>query len=82
MEERLYLLQRHLPELLHLDSLIRLGERHLRVSEVLRVPQGDLALPVRVIEMGSRSPCGGGTSCAPPFRARGQRAAPRGWRSA
>ena len=56
MEERLYLLQRHLPELLHLDSLIRMGERHLRVSEVLSVPQGDLRLPVRVIEMGSQSP--------------------------
>lgn len=56
MQERLYLLQRHLPELLHLDSLIRLGERHLRVSEVLSVPQGGLDLPVRVIEMGSRSP--------------------------
>lgn len=56
MEETLYLLQRHLPEQLHLDSLIRLGERHLRVTEVLSVNQGDLQLPVKVVEMGSQSP--------------------------
>ena len=55
MEQHLYQLQRHLPEQLHLDNLIRLGERHLRVTEVLTVPQGDLRLPVRVIEMGSQA---------------------------
>ena len=55
MEQHLYQLQRHLPEQLHLDNLIRLGERHLRVTEVLTVPQGDMRLPVRVIEMGSQA---------------------------
>ena len=56
MEDKLYLLQRHLPELLHLDALIRHGERHLRVSTVHEVPMGELSLPVRVIELGSSSP--------------------------
>ncbi|HEX5677883.1 MAG TPA: M14 family zinc carboxypeptidase [Alcanivorax sp.] len=55
MEQHLYQLQRHLPEQLHLDSLIRLGERHLRVTEVLTVAQGEMRLPVRVIEMGSQA---------------------------
>ena len=56
MEEKLYLLQRHLPELLELDALIRHGERHLRVTTVHQVPMGELTLPVHVIELGSRSP--------------------------
>lgn len=49
-------LQRYLPEQGQLDTLIRLGERHLRVSEPLAVSLNGLSLPVRVVEMGSRSP--------------------------
>ncbi|KAF0807466.1 hypothetical protein A6D6_01018 [Alcanivorax xiamenensis] len=56
MEQRLYQFQRHLPEWLHLESLIRLGERHLRVYDVDTVQMGETTLPLRVLEMGSRSP--------------------------
>jgi hypothetical protein len=56
MEEKLYLLQRHLPELLELDALIRHGERHLRVTTVHQVPMGQISLPIHVIELGSQSP--------------------------
>ena len=45
MEEKLYLLQRHLPELLELDALIRHGERHLRVTTVHPVSYTHLTLP-------------------------------------
>ncbi len=56
MEERLYALQRHLPELLTLDALMHHGARWLRTEKVLDVDMGSQRLPVWVLELGSTNP--------------------------
>ena len=53
--QRLYLLQRHLPEQLQLEQLLHQGARWLRCETVLAVQHGGLPLPVQVVELGSRS---------------------------
>ncbi|KAF0807515.1 hypothetical protein A167_02847 [Alcanivorax sp. S71-1-4] len=55
IEQRLYLLQRHLPEQLQLEQLLHQGARWLRCDTVLTVQHGGLPLPVQVIELGSTS---------------------------
>lgn len=56
MEERLFLLERHLPELLQLDRLVDAGGDLVRCRTVLEVETAGQSLPVRVIELGSRDP--------------------------
>lgn len=56
MENRLFALQRHLPELLTLESLMHQGERWIRAQKVHEVDVHDQKLPMWVLEMGSRNP--------------------------
>ena len=55
MEDRLFQLQRHLPEEVELERLLDQGARWLRHETVLKVDMHGTLLPVRVIEIGSRS---------------------------
>ena len=48
-------IQRHLPELIELDQLLQLGARHLRCQTVQQVNVQGIPIPIRVIELGSRS---------------------------
>ncbi len=56
MEQRLYLLQRHLPELLKLEQLSEAAGDWIRTDTVLEVDVSGQRLPVPVLEMGSRDP--------------------------
>lgn len=62
MPQRLYDLQRNLPELITLESLMRQGERWIRAEKVHEVvlSKGNAGartkLPIWVLEMGSRNP--------------------------
>lgn len=49
-------IHRHLPEHLQLENLLQVGARHLRWQTVHRVDIQGIEIPVKVIEMGSRSP--------------------------
>lgn len=55
MEDRLFQLQSHLPEELQLQQLLDKGARWLRHETVLKIAMQGTLLPVRVIEIGSRS---------------------------
>ncbi|MBA3981293.1 MAG: zinc carboxypeptidase [Alcanivorax sp.] len=55
MEERLYALQRHLPEALQLERLLHDGARWLRHDIALNLDVQGQTLPVHVIELGSRA---------------------------
>lgn len=56
MEQRLYLLQRYLPELLKLQQLEQAGADQVRTDIVEEINAGGQTLPVPVLEMGSREP--------------------------
>ena len=56
MTNALHQIQRHLPEHTQLERLLHQAARHIRVTTPLHVPIGDIDIPVRVIELGSRSP--------------------------
>lgn len=56
MEERFYPLHRHLPEEIQLQRLLHLGARWLRHETALTLDIDGTALPLHVIELGSRSP--------------------------
>jgi hypothetical protein len=56
MEERLFLLQRHLPELLQLERLVEQSGGLLRSETVLHVATAGQSLPVRVLELGNSDP--------------------------
>lgn len=56
MAETLHQIQRHLPEQIQLDRLLDKGARHLRVSTAHQVDIQGIIIPIRVIELGSRSP--------------------------
>jgi hypothetical protein len=49
-------IQRYLPEHLQLENLLQLGARHLRWQTAHNVDIQGIDIPIRVIEMGSRSP--------------------------
>ncbi len=55
MAETLHQIQRHLPEHLQLDSLLDQGARHLRCHVADTVCIDGIDIPLRVIELGSRS---------------------------
>ena len=55
MTDALHQIQRHLPEHTQLERLLHQAARHIRVTTPLHVPIGDISIPVRVIELGSRS---------------------------
>lgn len=57
MAEALHQIQRHLPEHLQLDSLLDQGGRHLRSHVAATVNVDGIDIPLRVIELGSRSEC-------------------------
>ena len=56
MSDAQHLIQRHLPEHTQLEALLHQAARHLRVTTPLKVPVNGLDIPIRVIELGSRSP--------------------------
>ena len=56
MSDAQHQIHRHLPEHAQLEQLLHQAARHLRVSTPLHVPVNGLSIPVRVIELGSRSP--------------------------
>ena len=56
MEERLYLLQRHLPELLKLEQLVETAGDRVRTATALNVEVAGQQLPVPVVELGNPSP--------------------------
>lgn len=56
MPDTLLSIQRHLPEHLELNRLLAQGARHLRCQTVHSVMIGEIDIPIRVIELGSRSP--------------------------
>lgn len=57
MAETLHQIQRHLPEHLQLEELLQQGAQHLRSHVAETVDIGDITIPLRVIELGSRSEC-------------------------
>ena len=56
MIQRTYPIKKALPELIELENLLEQGQRHLRISVPLHIPQGDIQLPFYVLEMGSTAP--------------------------
>lgn len=56
MPQQQQLIQRHLPEQLQLERLMIQGERHLRCHTLHSVSIDQIEIPIRVIELGTRSP--------------------------
>lgn len=56
MIQRIYQINKALPELTELEQLIEQGRHHLRVSVPAHIQQGSFRLPFYVLEMGASTP--------------------------
>ena len=56
MIQRIYQINKALPELTELEQLIEQGRHHLRVSVPAHIQQGSFRLPFYVLEMGATTP--------------------------